>query len=99
MMEILRSGQLLSRKMASEKGSIETDIAPPTILEHDQRALRYARLYCRPRTTKQFHIRGIKPVEEFYYGKNAGVLAMRLFDSEGLLKVNSTKFSTGNLQS
>ena len=99
MVEILRSGQLLSRKMASEKGAIQTDIAPTTILEHDQRSLCYTRLYFRPRTPTQFHIQGIKPAAEFYYGKNAGVLAMMLFDAEGLLKVNSTKFSTGNLQS
>lgn len=96
---VLKNGGLLSRNAAEASGSLQNDIAPEEIIQNRDAAHGYARLYFRPRTPTQFHIEGIRKPSNYYKGKHAGFLVMLAFDSENVLTMPSTQFSTCNMQS
>lgn len=95
--KIISSGKLLSRSHA--ENVIQNDIAPAEIIQCNDQAHNYVRLYFRPRNPTQFHIEGIRKVDEYYQGKHAGLLTMFVFSAGGILTDGSTKFSDGNMQS
>ncbi len=97
--EVLKQGVLLSRVGALQCGVIKNDIAPANIINHNDAAHNFARLYFRPRNPTQYHVEGIRKPVDFYQGKHAGFLVMMLFNSENVLTANGTKFSCGNMQS
>lgn len=94
---VLRSGVLLSRTSASETGF--ENIAAHDIVNTNNRAHDFARLYFRPRTPTQFHVEGIRRVAEYYHGVHAPVLVMFVFSADRVLVRPGTQFSDGNMQS
>ncbi|NKX39694.1 DUF4433 domain-containing protein [Rhodobacteraceae bacterium R_SAG5] len=96
---ILKSGTLVSRSDATERGILNLDIAPENIIQNRDEAHANVRLYFRPRTPTQFHIEGIRKPEDYYMGRHAGFLVMLVFDSQAILTMDSTKFSSCNMQS
>ena len=97
--EILREGALLSRADAFQRRIIINDIAPNDIINRNDAAHNFARLYFRPRNPTQFHVEGIRKPEDFFQGKHGGFLVMLLFNSEKVLTTHGTQFSCGNMQS
>ncbi|QFT95954.1 hypothetical protein FIU85_01430 [Roseovarius sp. THAF8] len=97
--DILKQGQLLSRNDAVAAGVLGIDIAPEEIIQNREDAHDYARLYFRPRTPTQYHIEGIRKEADYYMGRHAGFLVVLAFDGETVLKMQSTQFSTCNMQS
>lgn len=97
--KILKSGCLLSRFDAMRQNTIQNDVAPSGIIQHQDSAHQFARLYFRPRNPTQYHIEGIRKTEYYYQGKHAGFLVMLVFNAEQILTAERTKFSCGNMQS
>lgn len=95
--KILKSGSLLSRGAAADQ--IEVDIAPFQIIQRNDRAHQYVRLYFRPRSPTQWRIEGIRKPDELYQGRQAAVLVILLFDSTQILTRPEVQFSDGNMQS
>lgn len=96
---ILKSGELLSRSMASQNTALVKDIAPVDIIQTREDAHDFVRLYFRPRTPTQFHIEGIRKEVDYYKNCHGGFLVMMAFDAESVLSMESTCFSSGNMQS
>ncbi|MCL6283631.1 DUF4433 domain-containing protein [Ruegeria sp. 2012CJ41-6] len=97
--DILKSGELLSRKDAVARNALRIDIAPDDIIQHRNDAHEYVRLYFRPKTPTQYHIEGIRKEADFYRGKHAGFLVMLAFNRESVLTLGDTRFSNRNMQS
>ncbi|WP_209598557.1 DarT ssDNA thymidine ADP-ribosyltransferase family protein [Ruegeria sp. HKCCSP351] len=97
--DILKSGQLLSRDDAIAGEVLRQDIAPADIVQNRDVAHQFARLYFRPRTPTQFHIEGIRKPADYYMGRHGGLLVMLAFSSEKILTMEGTRFSTCNMQS
>ena len=94
--ELIRSGQLLSRIEAAD--ILQRDIAPDEIINLNHSAHEFARLYFRPRTPTQYRIEGIRRAEEIWNGKHAPVIYMFVFRSSQLLTQDGVFFSRGNMQ-
>jgi len=95
---ILTSGQLLSRTDSDTMRA--RDVAAQGVIDHSQRAHKFARLYFRPRTPTQYHIEGIRKFGECQYGENAHapVLIMLIFDARLVLSLQGVCFSNSNMQ-
>ena len=96
---ILKTGALYSREDALAHGVLQNDIAPEEIVQNQDAAHPYVRLYFRPRTPTQHCIEGIRKPVDYFMGRHGGFLVMLAFRSEDVLTMESTKFSTGNMQS
>lgn len=95
---ILASGQLLSRNDAQAVGF--RDVAAQEVVNTNQYAHQFGRLYFRPRTPTQFHIEGIRRPDECYEPTaHAPMLFMFVFSARSVLALPDTNFSTGNMQS
>ena len=94
--EVLRSGALLSRSDAFEM--MQRDVAPEEIINLNNLAHRFARLYFRPRTPTQYRIEGIRKPDEIWNGRHAPVIFMFVFYSRALLSRPTVHFSRGNMQ-
>lgn len=94
---ILRSRTLLSRDDFENCRSL--DVAGTEVIQSRSRAHRFARLYFRPRTPTQFHIEGIRRLDEYYQGAHAPVLVMLVFDARMVLTLDEVRFSNANMQS
>lgn len=94
--ELLKAGQLLSRNDA--QCLIKRDVAPDEIINANNLAHSYSRLYFRPKTPTQYRIEGIRRPEDIWNGKHAPVLYMLVFRAEKILTRGSTRFSRGNMQ-
>ena len=95
--EILKSGVLLSRNDAVDR--IALDIAPEDIIQRNDRAHGYVRLYFRPNSPTQFRIEGIRKPHEIYHGRHAPVLVVLVFNALDILTASDARFSDGNMQS
>lgn len=96
--QILRSGQLLSR---NDSGDIRTrDVAAVGVIDASHRAHRYVRLYFRPRTPTQYHIEGIRRPADCRFGPqaHAPILVMFVFAAEPVLVAPDVRFSDENMQ-
>ena len=95
---ILKSGELLSREQAQRSGSLHTDIAAPEIIDHtDAEWQDYVRLYFRPRTPTQYRNEGFRPESEVELGAHCPVPIYLLFDSYKTLSRQDSLFTAGNL--
>jgi ssDNA thymidine ADP-ribosyltransferase, DarT len=94
--EILKSGQLLSRSDIAN--GLVRDVAPDQIINNTDAAHGYVRLYFRPRTPTQYRIEGIRREDEVWNDKHAPVLCMFVFKFHNLMTREATHFSNGNMQ-
>jgi hypothetical protein len=94
--ELLKTGQLLSRRHAQDV--MKRDVAPDEIINLNHDAHDFARLYFRPRTPTQYRIEGIRRQDEIWNGKHAPVIYMFVFRSSELLTRPGVHFSRGNMQ-
>ena len=96
--QILKSGELLSRREAKETGQLRVDIAAPEIIDQtEDEWLDYVRLYFRPRTPTQYNNEGFRPKEQWRYGAHCPVPVYFLFDSLSILSRAECRFTDGNL--
>lgn len=94
--EVLRSRVLLSRNHAQQ--AMLRDVAPEGIINLNNLAHKFARLYFRPRTPTQYRIEGIRRADEIWNDRHAPVLYMLVFKSRALLSRPGVHFSRGNMQ-
>ncbi|MFN7180824.1 DarT ssDNA thymidine ADP-ribosyltransferase family protein [Hyphomonas sp.] len=93
---ILNSGQLLSRNAA--QGLAAMDVAAAEIVNNNNRAHDFARLYFRPRNPTQYSIEGIRKAQEIRFGAHAPMLGMLVFCARRILSSEGVRFSTCNMQ-
>ena len=97
---ILKSGELLSRIRAQGSGSLRKDIAAPEIIAFTDPAWQdYVRLYFRPRTPTQYRNEGFRPIRERQLGSHCPVPVYILFDAFSVLSRRDSLFTDGNLAS
>ena len=95
---ILKSGELLSRAQAQGSGSLRVDIAAPDIIDNtDAEWQDYVRLYFRPRTPTQYRNEGLRPVSRVELGAHCPVPVYLLFDAYEVLSRQDSLFTEGNL--
>lgn len=94
--ELLKSGQLLSRRDA--ENVMVRDIAPDAIINLNHAAHEYARLYFRPKTPTQYRIEGIRRADEVWNDRHAPILYMFVLKSREVLSRSNVYFSRGNMQ-
>jgi hypothetical protein len=94
--ELLKSGRILSRRDAA--GLMRRDVAPEEIINLNQVAHDYARLYFRPKTPTQYRIEGIRRADEIWNDRHAPVLYMLVLKSRAILTRGDVCFSRGNMQ-
>ena len=73
-------------------------MAPEEIINANNLAHGFARLYFRPRTPTQYRIEGIRKPNEIWNGRHAPVIYMFVFKSRSLLTRAGVHFSRGNMQ-
>ncbi len=95
---ILKSGELLSRAQAQQSGNLRVDIAAPDIIDHtDAEWQDHVRLYFRPRTPTQYRNEGFRPVSRLELGAHCPVPVYLLFDAYQILSRRDSLFTEGNL--
>ncbi len=98
--QILESGELLSRKSAIDTSSLVVDSASVEVLDKTPKWVESCvRLYFRPRTPPLFHIEGIRSAShsKTAYDARCPVPIYLLFRAETLLSMTDMRFSDGNL--
>ncbi len=94
----MERGRLYSRRRLDELGIPHQESADPDVIDATPRWVRdYVRFYFRPRTPTQFHMEGIRPVDQRSRGANCPVPVFFLFESTDILTRLDTRFSDGNL--
>ena len=97
---VVKSGELLSREQAKQSGNLRVDIAGPDIIDHtDAEWQDYVRLYFRPRTPTQYRNEGFRPVSALELGAHCPVPVYLLFDAYQVLSRQDSLFTEGNLDS
>ena len=97
---ILKSGELLSRVQVQKTGSLRTDIASPEIIAVTPSEWQdYVRLYFRPRTPTQYRNEGFRPIGEKKLDAHCPVPVYLLFDAFSVLSRPDSLFTEGNLAS
>ena len=95
---ILKSGELLSRTQAKQSSSLIVDIAAPSIIDNTNPDWQeYVRLYFRPRTPTQYNNEGFRPIEQRSYGAHCPVPVYLLFEAATVLARRDCLFTDGNL--
>ena len=95
---ILKSGELLSRAQAQQSGNLRVDIASPDIIDRtDAEWQEYVRLYFRPRTPTQYLNEGFRPASKLQLGAHCPVPVYLLFDAYQILSRRDSLFTEGNL--
>jgi hypothetical protein len=98
--KILEAKALLSR---NDIGTVaHDDVAPAQIISARIDAHAFARLYFRPKNPTQYNVEGIRKPEDLYLNDPTAhipLLYMFMFSAESVLKLASTQFSNGNMQS
>ena len=98
MVNVVKSGELLSRAQAKQSGNLRVDIAAPDIIDHtDAEWQDYVRLYFRPRTPTQYLNEGFRPVSRLQLGAHCPVPVYLLFDAYQVLSRQDSLFTEGNL--
>jgi hypothetical protein len=99
--DILKSGKILSRNALQKDKGIPIDCASPIVIGQtpvDEKS--YVRLYFRPRTPTQYHMEGIRPKGLLKLGgAHCPVPVFLLLDSKELLSRQNCMFTNGNLGS
>ena len=95
---VVKSGELLSRAQAKQSGNLRVDIAAPDIIDRtDAEWQDYVRLYFRPRTPTQYRNEGFRPVSRLELGAHCPVPVYLLFDAYQVLSRQDSRFTEGNL--
>lgn len=95
---VLRSGELLSRDVATARGAMQNDNAASAVLENTQPTHKqFARLYFRPRTPTQFQMEGIRPPASRYKDAHCPVPVFLAFDLVETILMDGVRFSDGNM--
>ena len=95
---ILNSGELLSRVQAKGTGRLQVDIAAPNIIDQtDAEWQDYVRLYFRPRTPTQYNNEGFRPKGQWKYDAHCPVPVYLLFDAILVLSKAECLFTDGNV--
>lgn len=94
--QLLRSGQLLSRRHA--ENVMVRDVAPDAIIHANHVAHDYARLYFRPKTPTQYRIEGIRRADEIWNERHAPTIYMFVLKARSILTRDNAFFSRGNMQ-
>ena len=96
---ILEERTLYCRRLAKEKGLLETDSAGKDVISNTEPWLfDYARLYFRPRTPPLWHVEGFKPSDNSQIA-HCPIPVYLLFDSQKVLSIPEVKYSNSNLAS
>ena len=97
---ILKSGELLSRVQAETAKSLQVDIAAPEIIAHTPTESQdYVRLYFRPQTPTQYHNEGFRPVGHWGLGAHCPLPVYLLLDAFAVLSRQDSLFTDGNVAS
>ena len=97
---VLESGELLSRTQVNRYGHLPVDIAAPDIINQtDTRWHDYVRLYFRPKTPTQYNNEGFRPVGQRKLGAHCPVPVYLLFEASAVLSRQDSLFTDGNLAS
>ena len=95
---VLKSGELLSRAQAKQSDSLRVDIAAPDIIDRtDPEWQDHVRLYFRPRTPTQYRNEGFRPVSRLELGAHCPVPVYLLFGAFEILSRQDSLFTEGNL--
>ena len=95
---IMECGRLYSRSRMDELGILHQESADLDVIDATPPWVQdYVRFYFRPRTPTQFHMEGIRPVDQRSRGANCPVPVFFLFESTDILTRLDTRFSDGNL--
>lgn len=96
--QILNDGNLRSRH--DPQNGRPRDVAAAGVIENRLHAHDFARFYFRPRTPTQWHIEGIRKVEDSAYnaGAHAPILIMFVFDARVVLTQAGVHFCDRNMQ-
>ncbi len=98
---IIRSGSLYSRSECLRLNLMAVDNANVEVIQQTQREhLDFVRLYFRPRTPTQFRNEGIRPIgQRDGSGAHCPVPVFFCFDTLGILSMDESEFSNGNMAS
>ena len=95
---ILNSGELLSRIQARATGQLQVDIAAPDIIDQTSAKWQdYVRLYFRPRTPTQYNNEGFRPKGQWDRDAHCPVPVYLLFDAVSVLSRAECLFTDGNV--
>ena len=95
---ILKSGELLSRIQVQETSQLKVDIASPEIIKQTSVEWQdYVRLYFRPRTPTQYRNEGFRPKEQWGHGAHCPVPVYLLLDAFSVLSRAESLFTDGNI--
>lgn len=95
---ILRSGEMLSRKQILESRQLHVDIASPEIIgQTADRWQDYVRLYFRPKTPTQFQTEGFRPRDHQPYGVQCPAPVYLLIHAMEVLSKTGVLFTDGNI--
>ena len=95
---ILKSGELLSRVQAKASNTLEIDIASSDVIARTALEWQdYVRLYFRPKTPTQYNNEGFRPRGQWALNSHCPVPICLLFDSIAVLSRADSLFTDGNV--
>lgn len=95
---ILRTGEMLSRTQALASRQLLVDIASPEIIAQTEGTWQdYVRLYFRPRTPTQYQNEGFRPIGQQVYHAQCPVPVYLLIDAMAVLSRADVLFTNGNV--
>lgn len=97
---ILRTGELLSRERVKKAAQLQVDIASPGVIAQTSLDWQdYVRLYFRPKTPTQFRNEGFRPREQRQLDAHCPVPVYFIFGAMAVLSRSDSIFTHGNLAS
>ena len=97
---IIQAGAIRSRERITASGSLSIDSADPDVVANAPWAHSFVRLYFGARTPTQYHMEGIRPVNQrVRHGAHCPVPVFFVFDAASLLTRDECEFTNGNLSS
>ena len=97
---VLKTGELLSRVQANKTGQMQVDVAAPEIIgQTDAEWQDYVRLYFRPRTPTQYRNEGFRPKGQWALHSHCPVPVYLLFRAHNVLSRADCLFTDGNVAS
>lgn len=98
---ILKSEFLYSRGELKCKNICFSDSASSQVIRRQARSelADQVRFYFRPRTPTTYHMEGFKPLDKRFHDAHCSLPVYLLFDIRGVISLNETRFSNGNLAS
>ena len=97
---ILKCGFLYSRAELNRQSVAFSDSASSQVINQSHPELAdQVRFYFRPRTPTTYHMEGFKPVDKRFHDAHCAMPVYLLFDMKGVISLNKTRFSDGNLAS